>query len=69
MKKVFLPAILRGRLQSSKEQGLDDFSLVSISVVKDSLTTEIDGKKYSRKGAKAQREGECLILYLSGVFC
>jgi hypothetical protein len=52
VKKVFLPAILRGRLQSRKEQGLDDFSLVSISVVKDSLTTEIDGKKYSRKGAK-----------------
>jgi len=36
---------------------LDDFSLVSISVVKESLTTAIDGKKYSRKGAKAQREG------------
>jgi hypothetical protein len=52
VKKVFLPAILWGRLQSRKEQGLDDFSLVSISVVKDSLTTEIDGKKYSREGAK-----------------
>ena len=36
---------------------MDDFSLVSISVVKESLTTAIDGKKYSRKGAKAQREG------------
>ena len=47
---------------------MDDFSLVSISVVKDSLTTEIDGKKYSRKGAKAQREGGCLILYLSAFF-
>ena len=57
MKKVCLPAILRGRLQSRKEQGLDDFSLVSIAVVKESLTTAIDGKKYSRKGAKAQREG------------
>ncbi len=36
---------------------MNDFSLVSISVVKESLTTAIDGKKYSRKGAKAQREG------------
>jgi hypothetical protein len=39
-----------------KEQGLANFSLVSISVVKDSFTAAINEKKNSRKGAETQRK-------------